>query len=123
MEKIRVLNPVSNADVCVETKFMAVVGDNGLGVIDFTARSAPERLWEALNWLVNVTVWEFHDEGRARYHALYAYCNRFVCRNYDRQALPMVPSHLPCNEIYYDPDYEERECGTRAIPFIPGFPL
>ena len=106
---------VKNAD-----KIYAVVGDNGMCIVNMNASLAPNYLWEALQTLVNVTLFEFKNEETARFYALQAYCSRFFMRNHLIQVTPTIPSNLPCNVIFRDDKYEEREGRLPHNGYFPG---
>lgn len=98
-------------------RYWSIVGDNGFGVVSHEAV-----LIEGVRKFGNVSIMELPSEEMARRYAYAAYYSRFVMRNAQCGISAKMPVNLPINQLFIDPDFEERE-GNRHLTYFPGIPI
>ncbi len=86
--------------------YISIVANNAIGVMDSWERVTNAT---AKNQLVNLEAKEFEQQNQAEEHAYSRFINRFYTRNHWRAVNIPLPSELPCNQIFIDDGYEERE--------------
>ena len=86
--------------------YVSIVANNGMGIVDSWERVA---VATAKKQLINVEAKEFEERDQATEHTYERFITRFHTRNRWRTVSIPLPAELPCNQIFFDNEYEERE--------------
>ncbi|MCI1823281.1 MAG: hypothetical protein LKI76_05035 [Megasphaera sp.] len=97
------------------TKYYAVIGNNGLCVID-----NEYMLLQAFRKLSQITIWEFDNLAKANQYAASAYITRYMLLYRPTQHIPCIPE-LELNQLYFNPDFDN--AGQQNTLLLPGVSL